>query len=214
MSKANILDKLKAAILPGGGKMFDWGDTVPTDTTAGYAKGALFFKTDGAAGAILYVNEGTKTSCAFKAQMSGANIATLIGGSVADALHTHNAAGLAVALQDVIPSLTLTGTNDGDGTGTMDIQAKDAAGNNLAQRFLVRTWIANAEFSEPDAQTDFSVTTGEEMVEVEADADYEVICDTTGKITMNIDTAADKTVYVMAEIDGRIYTGSVAITGN
>ena len=38
-----------------------------------------------------------------------------------------------------------------------------------------------------------------------------------GGVTNGAETAAglpDKTVYVMAEIDGRIYTGSVAITGN
>jgi hypothetical protein len=123
-------------------------------------------------------------------------------------------AGISAAnLQDRIPTITLTGTDDADGTGYMEIQVKDSGGNSLSQRFLIRTWIADAEFSEPDAQTDFSVTTGEEMQEIEANADYEVISDATGYVKMNIDTS-DKTVYVMAEIDGRIYTGSVAITGN
>ena len=145
---------------------------------------------------------------------TAANRNTLVGGSNADALHIHAAAGLAAALQDLVPYLALAGTDDADGTGSMDIQVKDAAGNNLEQRFLIRTWIADAEYSEPDAQTDFSVTYGEMLREIEADADYEVLTDSVGAVTMNIDTAADKTVYVMAEIDGRIYTGSVAITGN
>jgi len=156
--------------------------------------------------------------------MTAADENTLTDGSNADSLHVHDTAGLtnnavtvaklAAAVQDVIPYLAPAGTDDGDGTGYMDIQAKDAAGNNLAQRFLVRTWIADAEYSQPDAQTDFSVTTGQQMRELEADADYEVISDATGLVRMNIDTATDKTVYVMAEIAGRIYTGSVAITGN
>jgi len=123
-------------------------------------------------------------------------------------------AKLAAAVQDLMPNLNLTGQNDGDGTGTMTIQARDAANNNLAERFRVRAWIADAQWSEPDAQTDFSVTTGEQLRELEANADYEVISDANGTVVMNIDTAADKTVYVMAEIDGRICTGSVAITGN
>lgn len=116
-------------------------------------------------------------------------------------------------LQDRVPTITLTGTDDGDGTGYMELQVKDSGGNSLSERFLIRTWIADAEYSEPDAQTDFSVTTGEEMRELEANADYEVISNASGYVKMNIDTS-DKTVYVMAEIDGRIYTGSVAITGN
>jgi len=121
---------------------------------------------------------------------------------------------LAAAIQDLLPNILLQGTNDEDGTGSMAIQVRDAADNSLAQRFLLRVWIADAEFSEPDAQTDLSVTTGEQMREIEADADYEVITDATGAAAMNIDTVGDKTVYVMAEADGRIYTGSVAITGN
>lgn len=110
--------------------------------------------------------------------------------------------------------LALSGTDNADGTGTMDIQVQDRAGNDIAERFLIRTWIADAEYSAPDAQTDFSVTTGEQIRELTADADYEAIADATGLVTMNIDTAADKTIYVMAEIDGRIFTGSIAITGN
>lgn len=43
------------------------GDTLPTDGTAGYACGGLFLKRPGAVGAALYVNEGSNTSCAFKA---------------------------------------------------------------------------------------------------------------------------------------------------
>jgi len=118
----------------------------------------------------------------------------------------------AATLQDRVPYLALSGTDDADGTGTMDIQVKDSGGNDLAQRFLVRTWIADAEFSEPDAQTDFAVTVGEEMQEIEANADYEAICDATGLVTMNIDAGGAKTVYVMAEIDGRIYSEQLDIT--
>jgi hypothetical protein len=143
---------------------------------------------------------------------TAANLNTLVGGSTADALHTHAAAGLASTVQDLIPQLSLFGTDDADGTGTMDIQVQDAAGNSLAQRFLIRTWIADVEFSEPDAQTDYSVTTGEQMRELEANADYEVISDATGLVTMNIDAGGAKTVYVMAEVDGRIYSQSLAIT--
>ncbi len=117
-------------------------------------------------------------------------------------------------VRELMPTLALTGADDADGTGTMTIQVRDAGNVALAGRYRIRTWIADAEYSEPDPQTDFSVTTGEALREIAADADYEVITDATGQVVMNIDTATDKTVYVMAEIDGAIYTGSVAITGN
>lgn len=42
------------------------GASVP-DAEAGYAIGCLFTETDGAAGSTVYVNEGTATSCTFRA---------------------------------------------------------------------------------------------------------------------------------------------------
>jgi len=111
------------------------------------------------------------------------------------------------------PVLTFTDTDDADGTGTMEIQVQDMAGIDIAERYAIRTWIAASDFGTPAAQTDFSVTTGTEIQEVEANADYEVVCDATGLVLMNI-VAADATYYVMAEVDGRIYSESIAITGN
>jgi len=43
------------------------GDTVPTDGETGFQNGALFFHTDGGVGSSVYINEGTDSSCAFKA---------------------------------------------------------------------------------------------------------------------------------------------------
>jgi len=121
-------------------------------------------------------------------------------------------AKLAAALQDLIPYLTVSVVDATGNAGTCTIQVKDAAGNNLAERFLIRTWIADAEYSEPDPQTDYSVSTGELMRELEADADYEVISDASGTVVMDIATSGAKTVYCMAEILGRIYTGTADIT--
>jgi hypothetical protein len=121
-------------------------------------------------------------------------------------------AKLSNALADLIPQITLTGTDDADGTGSMAIQVKDAKAEALAQRFLLRCWIADADFSEPDAQTDFSVLTGEQMREIEANADYEVITTADGACSMNIDAGGAKTVFVMVELDGRIYSAQLDIT--
>lgn len=125
-----------------------------------------------------------------------------------------DAAKLSAAVQDLVPHIVLTGTDDTDGTGSMQVRVHDANNNNLLHQFLIRVWIADAEYSEPDAQDDFSVGLGEVIREIEADADYEVITGSAGVIDMEIDVATDRTVYVMAEIDGRVYTGSIAITGN
>ena len=159
----------------------------------------------------------TKNTTGFPTPSSTSHVrlATIVAASGAITSVTDNRATAMYQPQTVVPMLDLSGIDDADGTGTVSIVAKDYTGGNaLANRYLMRVWIAEAEYSEPDAQTDFSVTIGEEMRELEANADYEVISNGSGAVTMNIDTATDKTVYVMAEIAGRIYTGSVAITGN
>lgn len=124
---------------------------------------------------------------------------------------------LTPALQDLVPYLILGGTNDEDGTGSMLISAKDAVGATLSQRFRIRTWISSSDFGVPVAQTDFSVNTTPgclELAEIDANADYDGISSSAGQLAMTIDVATDRTVYVMAELDGRVYSGSVEITGN
>ncbi len=149
--------------------------------------------------------------------MTAANANTLVAGSAsnADALHVHSAAGLQDAVQDLMPTIMLTGTDEADGTGGMSIEVKDAAGNNLTQRFRVRTWLSTSDFGAPVADNNFGVgVAGTELREITANADYEAITDATGLVEMAMNVAVDGTYYVMAEIDGRIYSGSVAITGN
>lgn len=53
---------------PSTNVMWAKGATVPSDATAGYAKGCIFIDTDGGAGTTLYVNEGTAASCDFNAK--------------------------------------------------------------------------------------------------------------------------------------------------
>lgn len=121
----------------------------------------------------------------------------------------------AAAVQDLMPNLDLVGSDDGDGTGLCEITVRDAANNSLylTQRFLIRVWIADAEWSEPDPQTGFTVQQGELMRTIEANADLEVISDDEFGTMMSIDAGGAKTVYVMAEIDGRIYSsGAINIT--
>ena len=144
--------------------------------------------------------------------ISGAEAETLTDGSNADAKHVHAVAGLQSAVQNLMPTIAFSGTDGEDGTGTMDVQIQNAAGTNIAANYLARVWIADADMSEPDAQTGFSVATGETMRTIEANADIEVITDATGLAVMSIDAGGAKTVYVMAEIDGKIYSESLAIT--
>lgn len=61
---------VKLFSLNGSAAMLAYGTTVPSDTTAGYAAGCIFFKTNGAAGSVVYINEGTSSSCDFNPMTS------------------------------------------------------------------------------------------------------------------------------------------------
>lgn len=52
---------------PNVGILDCFGATVPTDATAGYATGCTFRKTNGGDSTSLYLNEGSSTSCSFRA---------------------------------------------------------------------------------------------------------------------------------------------------
>lgn len=66
---------------PSGYCMHKWGTTVPAAGDTNYGTGCLFFKTNGAAGTALYVNEGTPTSALFNAIGSTGGVAPIAGGA-------------------------------------------------------------------------------------------------------------------------------------
>jgi len=63
--------RMQPPVILDRGLLFASGSVVPTDGTDKYQTGCLFQHTDGGAGTALYVNEGTVTSCAFKAVDAG-----------------------------------------------------------------------------------------------------------------------------------------------
>jgi hypothetical protein len=64
----NAFEELnKEAEIAHGGKLLDFGNTVPSDGVAGFATGCIFMHTDGGDGTALFVNEGTASSADFNA---------------------------------------------------------------------------------------------------------------------------------------------------
>ncbi len=79
------------------------GVTVPTDATAGYAPGCVWLDLDGAAGAQVFINEGSATSCDFNAmQTMGVNLTTLV--ATAAEINRNNQA----STREVLAGATLT----------------------------------------------------------------------------------------------------------
>ena len=70
MSAHNALEELnREAEIAHNGKVFDFGNTVPPDGTAGFAPSCIFLDTNstGGAGAAthIFINVGTAASCNF-----------------------------------------------------------------------------------------------------------------------------------------------------
>lgn len=79
MSKEQVIfSRGRTYYIQGIGILFDYGTTVPTDGVADYAPGCVFQKTDGTADACFYINQGSLSSCSFKALDIGTILATNI----------------------------------------------------------------------------------------------------------------------------------------
>jgi len=133
-----------------GNVMRATGATVPTDADAGYAKGCLFIDTDAALGSILYLNEGSATSCDFNVVESGASNVTgvtagngLTGGGTSGTvtLNAVGGTGITANADDIqiaagyLPShvIKFAGTaSDGGGSATVAITVTGAASTDVA----------------------------------------------------------------------------------
>lgn len=126
------------------------------------------------------------------------------------------AAKLANAVADIIPvpSVAIANTGTPDGVAHVTFQLKDAQGNSLAARALVRFWFAATAYAEPADLGTLTASTGAILKEVTDDAFAEVVTDANGAAVLALDTAQDGTVHVMAEVGGLCATASAAITGN
>lgn len=63
------------------GVFLAYGATVPTDAETGYATGCIFIDTNGAAGAVMYANEGDATSCDFNTSLVSGDISSVVAGA-------------------------------------------------------------------------------------------------------------------------------------
>ncbi len=109
-------------------------------------------------------------------------------------------------LQDLLPGMAITAGEQTGDTRTVTCQVTDAAGNDLAERFRMRLWVATVEFGPPGADgNSVSVTGGELLREITAEADYELITAPDGSAAVDLAVTPPASRWVCAEIDGRIH---------
>lgn len=150
--------------------------------------------------------------------LASADANTLVGGSGsnADSLHVHSIAGLEASAKALVPMISLTAVDNSDGTATITAQMVDAEDNPIAAEHLVRIWTSNGELGEPIAvgtAFDQVPSYGAEIREIAAEADYEVISNSSGQVRRTLAVSADGTYWVTAAVGPHLGSTSVAITG-
>ena len=106
-----------------------------------------------------------------------------------------------------MPNLNVTAGAESADKRTLTIQARDAGDNDLAERVAVRVWISTSDYGAPSAAGNtVAIETGTQLGQIVANADYDVISDAAGTVEIGITISGAASRYVMAEIDGRIYS--------
>jgi len=175
------------------------------------AAGVLTVATDGFPAAATTPHVPLATIVTADGTYADADITDLRGAALAAPLSALTA-GLANSLIAKAPSLSITAAAEAGDVRAVTVALLDAAGAPLAARARVRLWIATADFGAPSAAGNtVALTTGTQLRELTANGDYEVISSAAGVVAFNLTVAGDATRYVLAELDGRIYSsGAIA----
>src|SRR6056297_3112139 len=122
---------------------------------------------------------------------------------------------LAASVQDRIAQLSVSATDNEDGTATLSIQAQDAGGNSLADNVFVRAWVGGADDYGVDAITGVTASTGTLVNSHTSNGDVDVVTDATGLAELALDNNGAGSIYVWCALGGRIYaSGEIAITAS
>lgn len=135
------------AFVPNTGLIME-GPTVPVNGLAGYAAGATFFKRGGTAGAQLYINEGSATSCLFLPLPSQANaVGSPVNGVAAGYRIARGVATTVTASDTIVTGLTtvvaaVANLDAGPVVGAEIANASigNQSGAPAAGSILIQTW--------------------------------------------------------------------------
>lgn len=134
--------------------------------------------------------------------------------------HTLGLAGLigtadvADALADAVPTVHLTVGDEDSNEISVTAQVRDVQGNDLAGRFLLRVWLADAAngglcATAPNGGV--TISTGTTLETITANKYYLVITDADGTAVIDVSDTGTPTLYVHVELDGVVYA-SDAVT--
>lgn len=109
-------------------------------------------------------------------------------------------------------TLSLTGTDNADGTGTLAVQVVDLAGNSVAGYFQFSFRTSATAYGAAADLGDFAATAGQILIEHTTDALGVVETNSSGAATLTITPTTDDEVFIQAELNGEVVATSIDIT--
>lgn len=124
------------SFVPNTGLLME-GPTVPANALAGYSAGAIFVKRAGAAGAQVYINEGSATSCLFLPLQSQGSLRIARGQQT-----TVSAVDTVVTGLNTVASVVVSLESDPTDTcGWTTGQIGNQSGAPAAGSIVIKTWM-------------------------------------------------------------------------
>jgi len=119
-------------------------------------------------------------------------------------------AKLAAAVEDLLPNVSVTAGAESGDTRVITFQVRDGANNNLAERLVLRAWIATGDYGAPSATSNSVNTVQATTIQVvTAGAHFFIGTDANGTASFNLSVSGDANRYIMSEIDGRVYSSGL-----
>ena len=123
------------------------------------------------------------------------------------------AAGGVIAEKGYLPVLTLSGTDNEDGTATITVTVTQWNTNAVANAYLVRLWLSATALGAAADLGEIAATTGRIVTEHVTDAYLDVATNAAGVAVLTF-TGADQTGVIHGAILGKVSALSLVITGN
>ncbi len=121
---------------------------------------------------------------------------------------------LASEVADAVPSLELSVGVEYSNSIWVTAQGRNAAGNALGRRLLMRGWLGSAPYDGEIAtppNTDFTLHTGTVVKELTTNKHFLALSDENGRVVFDVQETTARTFYLMVELDGRVYaSGAIA----
>lgn len=114
-----------------------------------------------------------------------------------------------------MPGLSIEAAAQAGQVRAITCTVKDLANSSWAYNGRLQVWIGSADMGAPAAVADTidNVAAGAIIETITANQHYQFITNASGVLTFDLTINAGGTAYVMAEIDGRVYSLEVEITG-